>query len=222
MKARQHKKRTVVRWYKNFSFMSHQRTLFYGAVAVLLTVGVSQNIAAEVLSFSIVHEKFELHNSVSSGDVSRIEQLRRSFLRAPLEGSYLTISSMFGLRVHPVLNTLKAHKGVDYAAPKGTPIQTTGDGTIEFIGRKKGYGKVIVIQHIDNLTTVYAHQSRFVRGVKKGDFVFKGDTIGYVGSTGTATGNNLHYEVRIDDEPVDPLELHRLYVDNEFTFKDIN
>ncbi|MFT0546267.1 M23 family metallopeptidase [Allopusillimonas ginsengisoli] len=211
-----------MRWYKTFFSMSHQRILFCGAVAVLLTVGVSQNIAAEVLSFSIVREKFELHNTIPASDVPRIEQLRQSFLRAPLQGSELTISSGFGLRFHPVLNKQKAHNGVDYASPKGTPIQTTADGTVEFIGRQRGYGKVIMVKHIANLTTIYAHQSRFARGIKEGDFVSRGDTIGYVGSTGTATGNNLHYEVRIDDEPIDPLQLDRLYVDNEYIVEGIN
>ena len=170
----------------------------------------------------MVHERFELNSTSAGNDLSRLERLRKFFLLAPLEGTELTISSKFGLRIHPVLNKQKAHNGVDYAAPKGTPIQSTADGTVEFIGRKRGYGKVIVVRHSANLTTIYAHQSRFARGIKKGDAVLKGGTIGYVGSTGTATGNHLHYEIRLDGRPVNPLKLDRLYAENEYSVSRLN
>lgn len=211
-------------WYKKLKLLAVQRKHVLQAAIILLSASVlmGQSASAEVLSFSIIHETFQLNNASVDTYISRTEQLRKSFLLAPLEGRELTISSGFGLRVHPVMNKQKAHNGVDYAAPKGTPIQTTADGTIEFIGRQRGYGKVIVVRHIANFTTIYAHQSRFARGVKKGDFVSMGDTIGYVGSTGTATGNNLHYEVRIDDEPVDPLQVDRLYVENEYVGEGVN
>ena len=210
-------------WYKKSSSALELRNRITGAV-VLLSAGVlfSQPIFAEVRSFSVVHEKFELNRTSPDNNISRLERLRRFFLLAPLEGTDLTISSEFGLRIHPVLNKKKPHNGVDYAAPKGTPIQTTADGTVEFIGRKKGYGKVIVIRHNANLTTIYAHQSRFAKGVKKGDAVFKGGTIGYVGSTGTATGNHLHYEIRIDGRPINPLKLDRLYAENEYSVSRLN
>ena len=210
-------------WYKKLKFLIVQRNcLLAAAIFLSASVLTGQSVSAEVLSFSIIHESFQLNGTSVDKDNQRTEQLRKSFLLAPLEGRELTISSGFGLRVHPVLNKQKVHNGVDYAAPKGTPIRTTADGTIEFIGRQRGYGKVIVVRHIANFTTIYAHQSRFARGVKKGDFVSMGDTIGYVGSTGTATGNNLHYELRIDDEPVDPLQVDGLYVENEYVGEDVN
>lgn len=126
------------------------------------------------------------------------------------------------MRRHPVLKKRKAHDGVDYAAPKGTPIHTAADGTIAFIGRQNGYGKVIIIEHMANLTTVYAHQSRFAPGLEKGDTVLKGKTIGYVGSTGTVTGNNLHYEVRMDNQPINPLKADRMFVENGYFSDNVN
>lgn len=218
----QHKKRlTVLDWHKTLTSIRNPRVLFSGVLATFLAVGITQNTSAEMLTFSIIHEKYRLDSANSENRVSRVEQPRRLFLAAPLDGDALKISSKFGLRHHPIVHKQKAHNGIDYAAPSGTPIRTTADGTIEFVGRQKGYGKVIVVRHLDNLSTIYAHQSRFAHGLSRGDLVSQGDTIGYVGSTGTATGNNLHYEVRIDDKPVDPLKLDRLYVENEYAFLEL-
>jgi len=128
---------------------------------------------------------------------------REGFLRSPLEFS--RVSSGFSMRVHPVFGTWREHKGVDYAAPHGTAVKATSDGTIEFIGQQNGYGNFIVLRHGDKYTTGYGHLSGFARGLKPGARVTQGETIGYVGSTGWATGPHLHYEFRINNIHQDPL-----------------
>jgi len=127
---------------------------------------------------------------------------RRAFLRVPLE--FTRVSSGFGMRRHPVMNTLRGHKGVDYAAPTGTPIQATADGVVEFSGSQRGYGNTLVLKHHGDYSTLYAHLSRFAPGMKKGQRITQGQTIGYVGSTGMATGPHLHYEFRIAGRQIDP------------------
>ena len=123
------------------------------------------------------------------------ENMRKAFLRAPL--SFSRISSNFNPnRRHPVLNTIRAHKGVDYAAPSGTPIKAAGDGKVIFRGVKGGYGNTIILQHGGNITTLYAHMQRFNRAARNGMRVRQGSTIGYVGQSGLATGPHLHYEYR--------------------------
>ncbi|CAM4313728.1 peptidoglycan DD-metalloendopeptidase family protein [Kerstersia similis] len=129
--------------------------------------------------------------------------LRGAFLRTSLKFS--RISSTFGMRQHPILNKWVGHKGVDYAAPSGTPIHATGDGTISFAGWQNGYGNVIIIEHAGGYSTLYAHQSRLAAGMTKGRRVSQGEQIGYVGATGWATGPHLHYEFRVQGVPVDPL-----------------
>jgi murein DD-endopeptidase MepM/ murein hydrolase activator NlpD len=122
--------------------------------------------------------------------------MRRAFLRAPLHFS--RVSSGFNLkRRHPVLNRIRAHKGVDYAAPTGTPVRAAGDGRIQFAGRKGGYGNVVEIAHAGGIVTLYGHLSRFATGRRAGARVAQGDIIGYVGSTGLASGPHLHYEYRL-------------------------
>ena len=123
--------------------------------------------------------------------------VRKAFIRAPVD--FTRISSNFNMhRRHPILNTIRAHKGVDYAAPKGTPIKAAGDGKVIFRGVKGGYGNAVILQHGGNITTLYGHMSRFASGVGLGTRVRQGQTIGYVGSTGLATANHLHYEYRIN------------------------
>ena len=123
--------------------------------------------------------------------------VRKAFIRAPVDFS--RISSNFNMhRRHPILNTIRAHKGVDYAAPKGTPIKAAGDGKVIFRGVKGGYGNAVILQHGGNITTLYGHMSRFASGVGVGTRVRQGQTIGYVGSTGLATASHLHYEYRIN------------------------
>ena len=123
--------------------------------------------------------------------------LRKAFLRAPLE--FTRVSSPFSLhRRHPILNLIRAHKGVDYAAPIGTPVRAAGDGRVLFAGRRGGYGNVLEIDHSRGITTVYGHLSRFAHGVRAGRHVSQGEVVAYVGMTGLATGPHLHYEYRVN------------------------
>lgn len=129
--------------------------------------------------------------------------LRKGLLRTPV--SFTRISSTFGMRKHPILGYTRLHKGVDYAAPIGTPIHAAGDGTIVFRGTKHGYGNFIAIKNTPKYTTAYGHMSRFAPGLHVGSHVTQGEVIGYVGMTGMATGPHLHYEVRVDGQPENPL-----------------
>ncbi|MDB4461382.1 M23 family metallopeptidase [bacterium] len=114
------------------------------------------------------------------------------------------VSSKFGMRMHPTLNKRKMHSGIDYVAPNGTPIKATGDAKVVYIGRRGGYGKFIMLDHGNHITTRYAHMSNYKKGLHKGSRVKKGTVIGYVGSTGRSTGNHLHYEVRLRNRPFNP------------------
>lgn len=130
--------------------------------------------------------------------------MRKAFLRSPID--FARISSHFNLkRKHPKLNRIRAHKGVDYAARSGTPIKSAGDGKITFRGRKGGYGRVVIIQHGQKYSTLYAHMSKFRKGQKVGSRVQQGQVIGYVGRSGLATGPHLHYEFHINGVHRNPL-----------------
>lgn len=130
------------------------------------------------------------------------QPMRKAFVRAPL--SFTRISSGFNpRRRHPILNTIRAHQGVDYSAPKGTPVKASGDGKIIFRGWKGGYGNTIILQHGDNVTTLYGHLSRFGNRTY-GSRVKQGDVIGFVGATGLATAAHLHYEYRKNGVHLNP------------------
>lgn len=132
--------------------------------------------------------------------------VRKAFLRSPLEFS--RISSGFSTaRYHPVLQEIRAHRGIDYAAAVGTRVRATGDGVIELAGSQGGYGKVVMIRHAGDKTTVYGHLSGFAPSIRKGTRVAQGDVIGYVGATGLATGPHLHYEFRIAGIHRNPLSV---------------
>jgi murein DD-endopeptidase MepM/ murein hydrolase activator NlpD len=134
------------------------------------------------------------------------ESMRKAFLRTPVD--FARISSHFNLkRKHPVLHKIRAHKGTDYAASKGTPIKSTGDGKIIHAGRKGGYGNTIIVQHGQKVTTLYAHMSKFARGIKNGKRVKQGQIIGYVGSTGLASGPHLHYEFKVNGVHKNPVRV---------------
>lgn len=123
--------------------------------------------------------------------------MRKAFLSAPVD--FIRISSGFDThRKHPILNRIRAHQGVDYAARTGTPVKAAGDGEVVFSGRKGGYGQVIIVKHGEHYETLYAHLADFKEDLKPGDHVIQGEVIGYVGQTGLATGPHLHYEFRID------------------------
>ncbi len=131
------------------------------------------------------------------------QSMQRAFLSTPVD--FAEISSPFDMhRKHPILNRIRAHKGVDYAARTGTPVKTTGDGIVTFSGRKGAYGQVVIIQHNDRYETLYAHMSDFKKGLQVGNHVKQGDVIGYVGQTGLATGPHLHYEFHVDGIYRDP------------------
>lgn len=134
------------------------------------------------------------------------KSLHKSFLRSPLE--FTRISSGFSLgRFHPILQRLKAHKGVDMAAPTGTRIKASGDAVVDFVGRKGGYGNVIVLKHANGVSTVYGHLSRFAAGLRRGAKVAQGEIIGFVGMTGLATGPHLHYEFLLNGQHRDPMKV---------------
>jgi murein DD-endopeptidase MepM/ murein hydrolase activator NlpD len=131
------------------------------------------------------------------------QSLRRAYLASPMEFSRVT--SGFKMRFHPILQTWRAHLGTDYAAPTGTAVRSVGDGVVEFAGAQGGFGNVVYIKHRNNHTTVYAHLSRI--GVRKGQSISQGETLGAVGSTGWATGPHLHFEFRVDGRHQDPMTI---------------
>ncbi len=131
------------------------------------------------------------------------KNLRKAFLRSPLEFS--RISSGFGMRLHPIQHKWRSHKGTDYAAPIGTRVRAVADAVVEFAGVKGGYGNVVILRHNGQYSTVYAHLSRLA--VRRGARVAQGDTIGYVGQSGWATGPHLHYEFRVAGEARNPLKI---------------
>ena len=132
------------------------------------------------------------------------KSMRKAFLRSPVEFS--RISSRFtNKRWHPLLSKWRSHKGVDYAAKRGTPVRASGDGKVIFAGSKGGYGRLIVVRHGGRYTTAYGHLHRYARGVRNGKKVKQGQIIGYVGSSGLATGPHLHYEFRVNGVHRNPL-----------------
>ncbi len=134
------------------------------------------------------------------------KSMHKAFLRSPVEFSRIS-SGFSSARFHPILQKWRSHKGVDYAAPIGTKVKVTADGTVSYVGQQTGYGNVIMVEHQRRYTTVYGHLSRFANGLHRGERVNQGDVIGYVGMTGWATGPHLHYEFRIDGQQHDPLQV---------------
>ena len=131
-------------------------------------------------------------------------EMKKAFIRTPI--AHARVSSHFNPgRFHPKLHKIRAHKGTDFAGRTGTKIMATGNGVIKSLGRKGGYGRTIVIQHKDSYTTLYAHMSRYKKGLKVGSKVYQGDVIGYVGSSGLATGPHLHYEFKKNGKAMDSM-----------------
>jgi murein DD-endopeptidase MepM/ murein hydrolase activator NlpD len=153
------------------------------------------------------HEHGRATHNLTKGGYYTLDgqSLRRAYLASPLEFSRVT--SGFKMRFHPILQQWRAHLGVDYAAPVGTPVRSVGDGVVEFAGVQNGFGNVVFIKHRNNHTTVYAHLSRI--SVKRGQAVNQGQNIGAVGATGWATGPHLHYEFRVNGNHQDPLTIAR-------------
>lgn len=163
-------------------------------------IGDGHILAADFMNEGKLHRA--VHFESSDGKVAGYfgpdgRSMKRQFLRAPLD--FTRISSNFNpSRRHPILNTIRAHKGVDYAAPTGTIIRAAGEGRVAFAGTKGGYGRVIILEHGGGISTLYGHMSRFAKGMHNGQRVNQGDTIGFVGSSGAATGPHLHYEYRLN------------------------
>jgi murein DD-endopeptidase MepM/ murein hydrolase activator NlpD len=147
--------------------------------------------------------RFEPRDGAADYFNARGESVRKDLLRTPLD--VVRITSKFGMRKHPILGYSKMHKGVDFAASTGTPIFAAGDGVVAKIGKLRGYGNYVQIKHNSQYATAYAHMSRFAKRLKKGSKVQQGDVIGYVGSTGRATGPHLHYEILVNGTQINPM-----------------
>lgn len=163
-------------------------------------------LAAEFINKGKSHRaiRYTFKNGKSDFFTPDGREMKKAFIRTPI--AHARVSSHFNPgRFHPKLHKIRAHKGTDFAARPGTSIMATGNGKIKFIGRKGGYGRTVIIEHREGYTTLYAHLSRYKKGLRKGDTVIQGDVIGYVGSSGLATGPHLHYEFRHHDKPVNPM-----------------
>ena len=165
-------------------------------------------VAAEFISQGQMHRALRYAKPRGRADYYTPDgkPLRKQFLRTPVD--FTRISSRFNpRRLHPILKRFRPHRGVDYAAPTGTPVYAAGDGSITRRSWKGGYGRVIFIRHGTRYTTVYAHLSRYARGLKVGSKVTQGQIIGRVGRSGTATGPHLHYEFRVDGVHRNPVKV---------------
>jgi murein DD-endopeptidase MepM/ murein hydrolase activator NlpD len=170
------------------------------------TIGTGDILAAEFRNDGRVHHAIrhiDDHGRKQYFDLDG-NNLRGTFLRTPMRVSRVT-SGFSKRRYHPVLKKWRAHRGVDYGAPTGTPVLATGDGRVHSIGRNGGYGNAVILKHGGQYSTLYAHLSGFKKGLKKGSRVAQGEEIGYVGATGLATGPHLHYEFRVNGQHRDPL-----------------
>lgn len=165
-------------------------------VAASITTG-GRNLKA----FRAINADGEAHYYDASG-----KPYEPSLSRHPVNYSHIS-SSFSPNRRHPILHIRRPHWGVDMAARRGTPIRAAADGVVKFVGRKHGYGRLIQLRHFDGYTTRYGHMYGFADDLKRGDRVTKGQLIGYVGATGTATGPHLHYEVRLHGRPYDPMTM---------------
>ncbi len=170
--------------------------------------GAGKLIAAEFVNKGVIYRAFLWRGADGSEAYYSHDgkSLRKAFLRSPVE--FTRITSGFSLaRFHPFLHTWRAHKGVDFAAPTGTPVRATADGKVVVAGKQNGYGNVVILQHAGASSTVYAHLSRFAAGTKPGARVAQGTVIGYVGQTGWATGPHLHYEFRVSNVQRNPMTI---------------
>lgn len=169
-------------------------------------VGTGDIVAAKFINQGQVFNAFRYesdHGGVAYYNAEG-DSLRGTFLRTPVKLSRIT-SGFTNSRFHPVLKKWRAHKGVDYSAPRGTPVLATADGRVQFVGRKGGYGKTVVLRHGGTYSTLYAHLSSYKKGLRAGSTVQQGEVIGFIGRTGIATGPHLHYEFRINGVHRNPL-----------------
>lgn len=170
------------------------------------TIGTGNILSARFTNRGKVHTavRYTDKQGNSSYYAADGSSLRKAFIRTPVD--FARISSRFSNgRKHPILNKIRAHKGVDYAAPRGTPIKAASDGRVTLAGRKGGYGNTVVIKHGQRYQTLYAHMNGFAKGIRAGSNVKQGQIIGYIGTTGLSTGPHLHYEFQVNGVHVDPL-----------------
>ena len=165
-------------------------------------------LAAEFINNWKIYQAVYFQHGNGEGGYYTVDgkNIRKAFLRSPLEFSRIT-SGFSDARFHPVLQTWRAHRGIDYGAPTGARVKATGDGIVEFAGRQGGYGNLVVLRHQSQYTTWYGHLSALGKGIRKGARVAQGDIVGLVGSTGLATGPHLHYEFRINNVHQNPLRV---------------
>jgi len=170
-------------------------------------IRVGRVLAAEFVNKGVTFRAFHFGDGPDGGYYTEDgKNLRKAFLRSPMEFSRVT--SHFSLaRFHPILQAWRAHKGIDYGAPTGTPVRATADGAVEVAGRQGGYGNFILLRHHGAYSTGYGHLSRFAAGMRPGARVQQGQVIGYVGQTGWATGPHLHYEFRVSNVQRNPLTI---------------
>ncbi len=165
-------------------------------------------LAVELINGGEHHEAlwFDRGTDDLSGEFFSFDarSLRKAFLRNPLEFSRIS-SGFTSARLHPLHGDMRAHKGVDFAAPSGTQVRAAGAGVVEFAGQQRGYGNVVILRHRNDVSTLYAHLHDFTSGLSAGDKVDQGDVIGHVGMTGWATGPHLHYEFMVNGQQVDPM-----------------
>lgn len=181
-----------------FRALFERMTAPNGTVRIGTVIGVGlQRAGTEVQAF-----RMDKDNGRSRYYDEQGRSLASTFLRAPL--SFRRISSSFGNRRHPVLGTWRQHQGLDYAANAGTPVRAIGDGTVLFVGTRGGYGSLIEVRHPNGFVTRYGHLRGFAKGIKRGTRVEIGQTIGYVGMSGLATGPHLHFEVLVGGQHRDP------------------
>jgi murein DD-endopeptidase MepM/ murein hydrolase activator NlpD len=174
-------------------------------------IKIGRVLAAEFVNKGVTYRAYHFEDPALTGPNGGYytedgKNLKKAFLRSPMEFSRIT--SKFTLaRFHPILQTWRAHKGIDYGAPTGTPIRATGDGTVDVAGQQGGYGNFVLLKHHGSYSTAYGHLSRFAAGIRKGARVQQGQVVGYVGATGWATGPHLHYEFRINQVQHNPLSV---------------
>jgi murein DD-endopeptidase MepM/ murein hydrolase activator NlpD len=161
---------------------------------------VNQNLERMEHRISIQKRSFEEIRTAYAKNEERLENLP---VMKPIDA---TVISGFGMRRHPIFKMYRLHEGIDFKASVGEPVYATGNGVIGFSGWQGGYGKLIVINHGDNIQSAYAHLSRFADGIRNGMRVNRGDLIGYSGNTGLSSGPHLHYEIRIDGSAVNPMD----------------
>lgn len=172
------------------------------------TVRSGRILSAEFINNQKIYQAFWFKTDGNAGGYYSADgkSLRKAFLRSPLEFSRVT-SGFSNARFHPVLQTWRAHRGVDYGAPTGTRVRAVADGIVEHAGWQGGYGNLVVVKHQGSYSTAYGHLNGFGQGVRKGARVMQGETIGSVGQTGLASGPHLHYEFRVNSQPVNPVSI---------------